>query len=232
LIPQEEKKPRKKKTLRGCGNMELKDISPLTTGQHIMMESFIRGSHVVADGVAGTGKTYVATYLGLHHLFKRQGERLIFLRSLVATREVGFLPGSLIEKTAPYWSLYKDHVNELCNNGTAWDIMTNAGLIEFETTSFIRGKTWNNAVIIVDEYQNLNPHEIYSTLTRVGNNSQIILCGDNKQTDLPKKEDGWSYLQKLVANTSDLFDVVTFGINDIVRSEFVKQIIIADSRLK
>lgn len=212
-------------------HLQVKEIRPLTEGQRQFCYAFDQGYNVIAQGSAGTGKTFLATYLALQKLLSGEIEKIIFLRSIVATRDIGFLPGTIWEKSEPYWSLYKDHVNEICENGTAWDILFKKGQIEFETTSFMRGKTWNNAVIILDEAQNLNAHEIYSALTRVGKDSKVIICGDHKQTDLKKNETGWNYLLRLIEKTNDLFDVVTFTNYDIVRSEFVKQIIIADSEI-
>lgn len=212
-------------------NLTLIKVNPLTQGQRQFFGSFNSGMNIVAEGSAGTGKTFIATYLALEQLFSGDIQKIIFLRSIVATRDIGFLPGNVWEKSEPYWSLYKDHVNELCGNGTAWDILFKKGLIEFETTSFMRGKTWNNSIIIIDEAQNFSRHEIYSALTRVGRDSRVVICGDHKQTDLRKTETGWDYLNRLIEKTSDIFDVVTFHNHDIVRSEFVKQIIIADSEI-
>jgi phosphate starvation-inducible protein PhoH len=215
-------------------NLSLKPIKPLTEGQRIFFRSFLENSNIIAEGAAGTGKTFIATYLALDMLLKGKAERIIFVRSIVAARDIGFLPGTIWEKSEPYWSLYKDHVNELCSNGTAWDILFKKGFIEFETTSFLRGKTWNNSVVIIDEVQNCTRHELYSALTRIGNNSSVIICGDHKQTDLNKRGDvsGWDYLKKLANLTTDIFDVITFTNNDIVRSEFVKKVIIADSQIQ
>jgi len=216
----------------GIENLRLTTVEPLTYAQRQFFESFGRGYHIVAEGVAGSGKSYVSTYLALQELFAKRVERIIFLRSIVATRDIGFLPGSILEKSQPYWALYKDHVDELCGNGTAWDILSKKGLVEFESTSFVRGKTWNNAVVIMDEIQNHTKHELYSSLTRIGKNSRVIVCGDSKQSDLSKRDTGWEYLKVLVGKTHDLFDTVTFTNNDIVRSDFVKQIIIADGEIQ
>lgn len=232
-VPSRKKKVKNKTTQRpNEHHLSVKDIRPLTEGQRQFFYSFESGMNIVAQGSAGTGKTFVATYLALKQLLSGDIEKIIFLRSIVATRDIGFLPGTVWEKSEPYWSLYKDHVTEICENGTAWDVLFKKGQIEFETTSFVRGKTWNNAVIVLDESQNLSAHEIYSALTRVGKGSRVIICGDHKQTDLKKNETGWNYLIRLIDKTSGIFDVVTFTNHDIVRSDFVKQIIIADSELE
>lgn len=230
-VPSRKRKLRPKIANNKFENLTLRDIKPLTEGQRLFYRAFKEGSHVIAEGAAGTGKTFVATYLALERLFSGKIERIIFLRSIVATRDIGFLPGGIWEKSEPYWSLYKDHVNEICGNGTAWDILFKKGFVEFETTSFMRGKTWNNAVVVLDESQNLSQHEIYSALTRIGTNSTVVVCGDHKQSDLRKSEMGWEYLKRLVAKVPHLFDVISFTNEDIVRSQFVKDIIIADSSL-
>jgi len=206
-------------------------IKPLNHAQHQMLHSYGEGYHIVADGVAGTGKSFLSTYLALKDLFDHKVERIVFLRSVVPTRDIGFLPGTLDERTQPYWGLYKDHVNTLCECGTAWDQLIKKGAVSFETTSFMRGKTWANSVVVMDEVQNNSIKETFTALTRIGNNSRVIICGDKRQTDLSASESSWDYLKQLINRTSDLFDTVTFTYHDIVRSNFVKQIIIADSEI-
>ncbi len=231
LKDKRKRKVNNRKPTEKLDNLSVKHVEPLTEAQRQFFFSFKEGYHIVAAGAAGTGKTFISTYLALDQLFKREVEQIIFVRSIVASRDLGFLPGDIWEKSEPYWSLYKDHVNELCENGTAWDILFKKGLIQFETTSFLRGKTWNNAIIILDEAQNLARSEIYTVLTRIGQGSTVIICGDHKQTDLKKNETGWGYLNQLIDKTDDLFDTVNFTFSDIVRSDFVKQIIIADSEI-
>lgn len=233
---EENKQQRKRKSrarpVTKIDNISVRTIQPLTYSQEQFFNSFADGYHIVARGSAGSGKTFLATYLALKELFAKNVDHIIFLRSIVATRDVGFLPGNLEEKSQPFWELYKDHVNDLCESGTAWDSLHKKGFINFETTSFMRGKTWNNAVVIIDEVQNNNRGEIYTALTRIGNNSRVIICGDNKQTDLTKKENAWDYLTKLIDHTTNMFDTITFTNRDIVRSDFVKQIIIADEEIE
>ena len=212
-------------------NLSVTPIKALNHAQHQMIHSYGEGYHILADGVAGTGKSFISTYLALQDVFHRKVEKIVFLRSVVPTRDIGFLPGSLEERTQPYWGLYRDHVNMLCDSGTAWDSLMRKGVISFETTSFMRGKTWSDSVIIMDEIQNNSVKETFTALTRVGSNSRVIICGDRRQTDLPAAESSWEYLKKIINKTTGLFDTVTFTYKDIVRSDFVKQIIIADSEI-
>jgi len=227
--PKRTKKP--KPVQQKFDNLSVSPVRPLNQAQRQMIHSYGEGCHIVADGVAGTGKSYLSTYLALKDLFDHKVERIIFLRSVVPTRDIGFLPGTLDERTQPYWGLYKDHVNALCECGTAWDQLIKKGSVSFETTSFMRGKTWADSVVIMDEVQNNSIKETFTALTRIGHNSRVIICGDKRQTDLSASESSWNYLKTLVGKTGDLFDTVTFTFNDIVRSDFVKQIIIADSEI-
>lgn len=231
VVPIRRKKKVIKQKTDSFENLTIKEITPLNYNQKQFFESFYSGLNILAAGSAGTGKSYVAMYLALEKLFRGDVSKIVILRSAVSTRDIGFLPGSILEKMEPYFSLYKDHVNQICGNGTAWDILFKKGYIDFESTSFMRGKTWNDAVLFFDEAQNCTRHEIYSALTRVGKNTQVVICGDQKQTDLMKKDASWDYLTKLIQAVSDVFDVVRFTEHDIVRSDFVKKIIIADGEI-
>lgn len=211
-------------------NLYIKPIKPLTYAQKQFFEAWEDDYNIIASGFAGTGKTFIATYLALRSLFNSEQREIIFVRSTVSTREVGFLPGTLEEKVAPYFAIYADHVNEICASGTAWDSLLHRGSIRTESTSFVRGTTWNNAIVIVDESQNLTRHELYSVLTRLGHNSRVIVIGDARQTDLLKGSSS-AYLLKLADKMPDDFDVVTFTAQDIVRSDFCRAVIIADSEI-
>ena len=164
-------------------------VSPKTEGQRQFMFAFEEGMNIVAHGSAGTGKSYVACYLALKTLFAKQVDKIVIVRSAVSTRDMGFLPGSLEEKSDPYKIPYKQIINQLCGNGTAWDILVKKNMIEFITSSYVRGITIENCVMIVDEFQNCNIQECMSVLTRVGENCQVMLLGDTKQTDLNKKKE-------------------------------------------
>ena len=211
----------------------LADIQPKTEAQRMMMAGYLEGQNVVAYGSAGSGKSFIACYLALKDLQDKEKQKIIIVRSAVPTRDQGFLPGSLEEKSAVYQIPYVNIINELCQNGAAWEILTKKETIQFMTTSYVRGVTLDDAVIIVDEFQNMSQHEIYSLLTRVGENTQVILCGDTKQSDLNKKreESCFEWMMKVADRMPDWFDPVRFMPCDIVRSEFVKKLIMVTEDL-
>ena len=210
-------------------NLHIKTISPLTQGQRQFFSSFDYGLNIVAHGSAGTGKTYLATYLALKQLINGDAETIIFLRSSVSIRSQGHLPGSLEEKEAVYMIPFKTIVNDICECGTAWDSLIKKDKIKFITTSYIRGITLDNCVLIVDEFQNFDASEMESVLTRVGKNSRVIICGDTRQNDLNRKREisCHDWLLRIAKKMPKHFDIVKFYSSDIVRSEFCKAIIIA-----
>ena len=180
---------------------DLLRIKPLTDKQHDMFQSWYQGDNICAHGSAGTGKTFLALYLALDELLERgEQKKILILRSVVPTRDVGHLPGTLEEKSAPYEQPYHDILAELIGRQSTYKNMKEANLIEFATTSYIRGLTWDNTIIIVDEFQNMSAHEINSIMTRVGNNSRIILAGDGtNQCDITKgPESGAQRLLSLI----------------------------------
>lgn len=228
FVPQ--KKERKRKLIQN--NKELlsvKKITPLTWAQSNMVEAFARGANVIAVGSAGTGKSYIASYLALAELFSKQVEKIVVVRSAVPTRDMGHLPGTLQEKSEVYTIPYKQIFNDLCENGTAWDILTKKGMVEFITTSYVRGITLDNAVVIVDEFQSMTAHELYSVLTRLGQNARLIVCGDTKQTDLDgrKEKSCFDWFIGVMNKMPDWFHQTNFLKEDIVRSDFVKALIMA-----
>lgn len=204
-------------------------IQPKTIGQNKMMEEYQDGMNVIGYGSAGSGKSYIACYLALKDLFEKEKGKIIIVRSAVPTRDQGYLPGSLEEKQAVYQLPYINIVNELCQNGAAWEILTKKGQIQFMTTSYIRGITLDDAVVIVDEIQNADAKEIESVLTRVGLNTQVIICGDTRQNDLDRKrqKSGFQWLLSVAERMEEWFALIEFRPDDIVRSGFVRDFIIA-----
>lgn len=211
----------------------LADIQPKTEAQRLMIAGYLEGQNIVAYGSAGSGKSFIACYLALKDLQDKEKRKIIIVRSAVPTRDQGFLPGSLEEKSAVYQIPYVNIINELCQNGAAWEIMTKKGMIEFMTTSYIRGVTLDDAVIIIDEFQNTDPKELESVLTRVGENTQLILCGDTRQSDLERKkqESSFKWIMEVAKRMPDWFDMVRFMPCDIVRSGFVKKLIMVTEEL-
>ena len=202
-------------------NLRLQEIEPLTKNQLAAFES---NNNLVLHGLAGTGKTFISSYLAYDDIEKGFADTLIIIRSAVPTRDIGFLPGSEKEKSAVYEEPYKDVATHLFDRGDAYEIMKQKNIVQFMTTSFIRGITLRNACIIVDECQNMSFHELDSIITRVGENCRIMFCGDFRQSDL-KRNELLSWLK--VLERMEEFDFIEFGVDDIVRSEFVKKYIIA-----
>ena len=215
---------RKNRTLNSSG-LVLHDIEPLTRNQVLAFES---ERNLVLHGVAGTGKTFISCYLAFDDMTKGMYKQLIIIRSAVPTRDIGFLPGSEKEKASVYEEPYKDIAVELFQRGDSYDILKTKGLLHFMTTSYLRGITLKDAVIIVDECQNMSFHELDSIVTRVGTNCRVIFCGDFRQADLAKNG-----LQDFirVLKAMDQFDLIDFEIKDIVRSDFVRDYITAKTDL-
>ena len=196
---------------------------PITENQRLAYEAFKEGDHLVLCGSAGTGKSFVGMYLALQDVLDKSYEqdKLVIVRSVVPTREMGYLPGSVEEKFAPYTAPYKSIATELFN-----EILETQGVIEFVSTSFIRGTTLDNCIVMVDEMQNLTFHELDSIITRVGKNSRIIFCGDYYQSDLSKESDKNGILHFMnIMEVMNNFTTVEFGWADIVRSDFVRDYI-------
>lgn len=197
------------------------DISYLTDNQEKVFNS---DKNVVLNGCAGTGKSFITSYLAFEAIASGQYEQLIYIRSAVSTRDIGFLPGKENEKIEVYERPYEDIAAELYNRGDAYSILKQKGIVKFIPTSFLRGTTIKNAVIIVDECQNMTYHELDSIITRIGANCQVYICGDYFQSDL--QSNGLENLHK-VLKAMKSFDFVEFDLEDIVRSDFVKEYLIA-----
>lgn len=207
---------------------DFRAITPLNEPQRAMFESYYQGNHLIANGSAGTGKTFAALYLAINDVLdpKTETKRIIIVRSAVASRNVGHLPGTLEEKTEVYEAPYKDMMAELHihRNPNTYDNLKEIGLITFMTTSYVRGVTWDDAVVIVDECQNMTFHEMNSVITRVGDETNLIIVGDKIQTDLYRSGNDTSGMEKFlqIAQRVDGFDEVVFTKHDIIRSAFVK----------
>ena len=214
----------------------LLDIEPLTDNQAILYESYSNDKNLVAYGCAGTGKTFITFYNALRDVLDENTpyEKIYIVRSLVATREIGFLPGTHEDKADIYQIPYKNMVKYMFQMASDAEFemlygnLKTQGTISFWSTSFIRGTTLDNAIIIVDEFQNLNYHELDSIITRVGENSKIMFCGDATQSDLLKdrERNGIADFMKILRIMPSV-DIIEFSVEDIVRSGLVKEYLLA-----
>jgi len=214
----------------------LRDIDPLTDNQKTLFESYEKDQNVVAYGCAGTGKTFITLYNALCDVLSETTpyEKIYIVRSLVATREIGFLPGDHEDKSSLYQIPYKNMVKYMFQMPSDADFeMLYANLktqdtISFWSTSFIRGTTLDKAIIIVDEFQNLNFHELDSIITRVGEDSKIMFCGDATQTDLVKTNERNGIIDFMnILRSMPSMDIIEFGVEDIVRSGLCKEYLLA-----
>ena len=227
---------RQAKRKKALGNEYLLDIDPLTDNQRKLYDAYAEGKHLVAYGCAGTGKTFITLYNALREVLDERTpyEKIYLVRSLVATREIGFLPGSYEDKSDIYQIPYKNMVKYMFQMPSDAEFemlygnLKSQETIKFWSTSFLRGTTLDNSIVIVDEFQNCTAHELDSIITRVGENSKIMFCGDASQSDLQKSNerngivDFMSILRKMPS-----IDIIEFGVDDIVRSGLVKEYIIA-----
>jgi len=234
------KKERKQNNQKNKGNQnqasvhfDLREIKPLTTNQDLTFKSFNKGQHLLLHGVAGTGKTFISLYLALKSvLFHDTHKRIIVVRSVVPSRDMGFLPGSMKEKIRVYEDPYKAICDDLFARGDGYDILKSKHLVEFTTTSFLRGVTFEDAIIIVDESQNMTIAELDTVMTRVGENCRIIFCGDFRQSDLLRADERKGLLTFMsILDRMSCFEKIEFGKEDIVRSALVKNYIISKLEL-
>ncbi len=247
--------PRKKKTEQPIGvgltakqmrrkkpiNTDLMvDIDPLTTNQDIFFTQYGEGKHIFAYGCAGTGKTFIALYNALKDVLDPETphEKVYIVRSLVATREIGFLPGDHADKSDIYQIPYRKMVKYMFKMSSDAEFemlyanLKHQGTLDFWSTSFLRGVTFDDAIIIVDECQNLNYHELDSIITRAGENTRIMFCGDGVQSDLTKthERNGITDFQRILTKMES-FSLIEFTIEDIVRSGLVKEYILAKNAI-
>lgn len=211
---------RKKNTAPNTPDFKLNYIRPLNNNQAKVLGS---NKNLVLSGYAGTGKTYLASYVAYKEIFEGNYNKLVYMRSAVPTRNIGFLPGTDKEKLEVYEAPYIDIATELLGRGDAYEILKKKGLVHFTSTSFVRGINLRDAVLVVDESQNMSYHELDSIITRLNENCKVIFCGDIRQADLYKNglQDFYNVLRAM-----DEFDFIEFQKEDIVRSELVKNYII------
>ena len=218
----------------------MREIEPLTDNQKSLFSSYESGKNLVAYGAAGTGKTFITLYNALCDVLDQSSpyDKIYIVRSLVATREIGFLPGDHEDKSSLYQIPYKNMVKYMFQMPSDADFEMLYGnlraqdTISFWSTSFIRGTTLDKAIILVDEFQNLNFHELDSIMTRVGADSKILFCGDATQSDLIKQNERNGIIDFMrILRLMSSVDLIEFGVEDIVRSGLVKEYILAKMEL-
>ena len=204
---------------------ELEKIEPITDNQKKAFDSWDKGYNLILTGSAGTGKTFIALYNAFREMLDKPElyRRIMIMRSMVPTRDAGHLPGTKEEKEDPYKVPYKSICDEIFGYKGAYGKLTTANRLTFETTSYIRGATFDQTIIVVDEMQNLNFHELDSVITRVGNDCKIIFCGDYLQSDFKYNDDKDGIIKFIsIVEQMRFFRVVNFGWEDIVRSDLVR----------
>jgi len=228
------KKNKNTQPLKSVRIDDLQTISPITENQTKTFKAFKEGKELILHGVAGTGKSFISLYLALEQVLDPSTEYddIFIVRSTVPTRDMGFLPGTEEEKVSIYEAPYRQICGELFSVRNAYDSLKSQGTIKFTSTSYVRGITINNSIVIVDELQNLTFHELDSVFTRVGQDTRIIFCGDYLQSDLQKNSDKTGVLDfmrvfKSMEETAD----VEFGTDDIVRSDIIRSYILAKLKL-
>ena len=215
-------------------NFRLKQIEALTDNQRKTFEYYGQGKNLLLHGIAGTGKSFLSIYLSLATILSESSryKRLVIVRSVVPTRDMGFLPGNNREKSKVYEAPYQAIFTELFERGDAYEYLKQKNVVDFISTSFIRGITLNDCIIVVDEIANMTLHELDSVITRVGKNCKIIFCGDFRQSDFTKEHEKNGLIDFMkILDRMKAFEYIEFTENDIVRSAMVKEYIIAKTRL-
>ena len=232
--------PKKMRRKKPINSEQLTEIKPLTDNQKLVFDAYEENKNLFLYGCAGTGKTFIAMYLALKEILsnKTPYEKLYVVRSLVPTREIGFLPGDHEDKAHLYQIPYQNMVKYMFKMPDdpafemLYDNLKAQETISFWSTSFLRGTTLDNAIVIVDECQNLNFHELDSIMTRVGKDSKIIFAGDVAQTDLVKTNEKNGILDFMkILQIMDEFACLEFDVNDIVRSGLIRNYIITKLQL-
>lgn len=227
----------KKTTLSIDKNLELKKFKPLTKNQNNAFDYYYDGYNLCLLGSGGTGKTFIALFLALETILEPNSpyKKIYVIRSLVPSRDIGFLPGNAKEKAEIYEQPYKAICTELFNRGDAYNNLKSKNIIEFVTTSFLRGTTFNDCIIIADEVQNFVWNELLTTITRTGKNTKLLYVGDVKQSDIKthyktyESNDILKFMK--VIETMDCFKCIKFTSEDIVRSGITKEFIINAEKL-
>jgi phosphate starvation-inducible PhoH-like protein len=212
--------------------MELMEVYPKpNTHQIEAFNIWNSGKHLVMYGFPGTGKSFLALNFALGAVADGQYKQALIIRSAVPSRDVGFMPGTKKQKSEVYEAPYANICNELFGRGDAYSILKQKGILDFEITSYLRGLTVDDTVMIIDEFQSMTEHELYTILSRAGRNTRVIVSGDIGQNDLTKEKSGFPTMMKVFDRMGSV-GRIEFDINDIVRSGFCKELIIARESLR
>jgi len=234
-LTRKERRALRERSTEQKSKLELYDFNPLTKNQQSAFTFYENNYNMLLHGMAGTGKSFLALYLSLQDIFHYETgyKKIYIVRSAVPTRDIGFLPGKDKDKTAVYEAPYQAICTELFKRGDAYEILKQKGIVEFVSTSYLRGITLSNCIIIVDELQNMSFHELDTIITRIGKNARIIFSGDMRQSDLTKEQEraGLKDFLRIVERMKS-FKMVEFGVEDIVRSGIVKDYLIVKDQLK
>lgn len=224
------KRRQKKDKKQASANLKLRHIEPKTENQEKVFDFYEDEYNLMLHGCAGTGKTFISSYLAIADILDNVDNKktLHIVRSVVPTRDMGFLPGNMREKSAAYEAPYNAIFTQLFGRGDAYETLKQKGQVAFTTTSFMRGLTFDDSIIIVDECQNLTFHELDSVITRIGDNTRVLFCGDFTQSDFKwdDEKDGILKFMKVI-RTMKQFRNIEFNREDIVRSSLVKEYICA-----
>lgn len=221
-FPSKPRKTRRKTNYKNAENAKTSGLVPKTQNQKMLIDSLKEYSQVFILGPAGTGKTYVTATFAADLYTTKQIDKIVITRPHVAVgKDIGFLPGTLEEKTYPWALPVLDVLQKHLGKGTVETGIKNDN-IEMAPLALMRGRSFENAFIIVDESQNITTHELKMLLTRVGEGSTIVLNGDVQQSDL-KGADGLSKVIHLAKKHMLPVPVIEFGVDDIVRSDICAQ---------
>ena len=224
-----------KKKHGNISKMSFRNVKPYTFTQEEAFKAFMSGGNLMLHGIAGTGKTFIAMYLALKEIqrYSLEYDKVIIIRSGVPSRDLGYLPGSVEEKAAVYEAPYESIASFLYDRGDAYQILKSHGQVEFMTTSFLRGITFERCIVIVDEIQNMTYSELATIITRMGDHSRIIFCGDFRQTDLfrTKEKEGLHHFMRIIEKMQE-FSFHEFNASDIVRGQLVRSFIIEEMQYR
>jgi len=229
------KERKQKKRAKGTGYRQpvipsLCRVSPRTAAQRIVVDAFNSDKNLILHGCAGTGKTFLALWLSMNAMLSGDAPKpVVIIRSVVPVRDIGHMPGRLNEKISLYEATYQGIVSEICDKPYEW--LKQNGYIDFTSTSYLRGMTYRDCTIIVDECQNMSEAEIHTVMTRVGEGCRVIFCGDFFQKDYMKESSGINTLLK-IASKMRSFEIIQFSKEDVVRSGFVREYIFSRLELE